>query len=247
MHHRPKAIRAAIGVAVLAAHFGLILLLFYPRSSREPETVTDTAVAIYLVAAVPVHRSAQLLGRTKVSARAASVHAASAHAARREAAAGAVKTRGSRHENRRAAVLARRQPPRTQTARTQTARADEQPERLAGPTDWNSQVEQAAKQEVAREESARQRASALSRPSGVSAAISAALLPPPPKVPEFGWAPPRVKVVNGVGIFVRLNDHCAVLISGMVMPICTFGKIPVHGDLFAHMNDARNPLHPGLP
>ncbi len=242
MHHRPKAIRAAIGVAVLAAHFGLILLLFYPRSSREPETVTDTAVAIYLVAAVPVHRSAQLLGRTKVSARAASVHAASAHAARREAAAGAVKTRGSRQEDRRAAVLARRQPPRMQRAR-----ADEQPERPAGPTGWNSQVEQAAKQEVAREESARQRASALSQPSAVSAAISAALRPPPPKAPEFGWAPPRVKVVNGVGIFVRLNDHCAVLISGMVMPICTLGKIPVRGDLFAHMNDARNPLHPGLP
>ncbi len=244
MRHRRKAMRAAIGLAVLAAHFALILVLSHSRSTREPETAADTAVAVYLVAAVPVpvHQSAQLLGRTKASA-----HATSTHAAGREAAARAVKTRGSRHENRRAAVLARRQPPRTQTARTQTARADEQPERLAGPTDWNSQVEQAAKQEVAREESARQRASALSRPSGVSAAISAALLPPPPKVPEFGWAPPRVKVVNGVGIFVRLNDHCAVLISGMVMPICTFGKIPVHGDLFAHMNDARNPLHPGLP
>lgn len=225
---RSQAEHAAIGLAILAAHVALILLLCLPRRTREPETAAESVVTLYFAA--PLYGSVRRSGRP----------GASPHSSSRAAAPRASRHRG--RKSRRAALLARH--PASQAP---PVRSGEQAKRPAARIDWNAQVEHTVKQELAREEIARERASALTRHSGVSAAISAALRPPPPKAPEFGWSPPRVRVVNGIGIFVQLNDHCAVIISVMLMGGCAFGKIEPRGDLFAHMHDVKDPEDPRLP
>jgi len=60
---------------------------------------------------------------------------------------------------------------------------------------------------------------------------------------DFGWsraATQRVEVMPG-GVMIRLNDRCAIVISGLLLPACVLGKIPVRGDLFEHMDDPPEP------
>jgi hypothetical protein len=44
---------------------------------------------------------------------------------------------------------------------------------------------------------------------------------------SFGWSHSPI----------RLNDRCAIVLSGMVMPVCKLGKIKVRGDLLENMNE----------
>ncbi|HEV2700268.1 MAG TPA: hypothetical protein VGV09_01460, partial [Steroidobacteraceae bacterium] len=44
-----------------------------------------------------------------------------------------------------------------------------------------------------------------------------------------------------LGMLVKLNDRCSVLISVYFMEVkggCKLGELSVHGDLFTHMSDA---------
>jgi hypothetical protein len=64
---------------------------------------------------------------------------------------------------------------------------------------------------------------------------------PPTKAHEksFGWDKNhtrRVEVIAGVGVRIRLNDHCDLVVSLIVMAGCSLGTVPARGDLFDGMN-----------
>ena len=56
---------------------------------------------------------------------------------------------------------------------------------------------------------------------------------------EFGWSHSAIEPieVRPGGTLIWLNERCAIVISGMIFPVCSIGKIPVRGDLFEHMDD----------
>lgn len=223
MSLHPKAARVAIGLLVVAVHVGLVLLLCIPPTVQDRATDAENAVPVYISLSARDSARHQIGGEE-----------AEARPPGRLRAGGA-----SRVRNHRRPLLAPRSaarvPPR------------EQAKPPPAPIDWNAEAAQAAKQELAAEEAAQRRADALTRRDAVSAVISASLRPAPPAAPPFPWAPPRVQVVYGLGVMVRLNDHCVVIISVMVMVGCTIGKIEPRGDLFAHMHDVRDPEDLALP
>ncbi len=232
MRSRSKAVRAAIGLFVLAVHVAVIVALCIPHRSRDQVTAPEGTVSVYVVvsAAEPVRSG----GHGQASAR-SPIHMAIG---------------AERHSHPRAPALTRRsaRPDRSHEAAAHPPAPTAHP---AVPTDWAVQGEQAAKQEVGREEAARQRASGLTHRSGVSAAITSALRPPPPPPPEFGWAQyriHRIEVIKGLGIVIHLSERCSLLIAGlMLLPGCTLNKIEARGDLFAHMHDPTDPDPKALP
>ncbi len=58
--------------------------------------------------------------------------------------------------------------------------------------------------------------------------------------PEFGWSSTaqRIEALPEGGLLIRLSERCVVAITLVAFPACSFGEIPVNGDLFKHMNDA---------
>lgn len=58
--------------------------------------------------------------------------------------------------------------------------------------------------------------------------------------PEFGWSSTvqRVEALPEGGILIRLSERCVIAVTLVAFPACSFGEIPVNGDLFEHMNDA---------
>lgn len=225
MQSRPKAKRAAIGLLVLAAHITLLLLLCVPHRAREQAEAPDNAITVYFVP--PARELARQGGRER----------AEASPSRR------VSASASRLRSRREPVLAAR--PRERSAAPPAAPGStplhEPARERHAPIDWERERDQAAQRELAVEDAARDRASMPTHLDGISSEIVSALRPPPPPPPKFDWAPPRVVVRYGTGIFVRLNDHCTLVITVMVLVGCTLDKIPVRGDLFAHMYDDQTP------
>lgn len=234
MRAQPKAARAAIGLLILAAHLGAVLLLGTAHRARDRATVADNAVPVYITlsprdsAPDSAPDSAQDSRRQDVGRERAEARPSTR-----------LRAGASRMRHHRAPLLASRSAP--------PSRAREPARHPPAPIDWDAQAAQAAQREVAAEDAAQRRTAALTRRDAVSAAISASLLPPPPASPPFPWAPPRVQV-QGLGVVVRLNDHCIVIISVMlVIGGCTIGKIEPRGDLFAHVHDPRDPMDSALP
>ena len=56
---------------------------------------------------------------------------------------------------------------------------------------------------------------------------------------EFGWSHSAIEPieVHPGGTLIWLNERCAIVVSGMIFPVCSIGEIPVRGDLFEHMDD----------
>ena len=60
--------------------------------------------------------------------------------------------------------------------------------------------------------------------------------------PQFGWdrsKTHRVESLPAGGTLIHLNDRCALVLSGLILPICEIGRIPARGDLFEHIGGAR--------
>jgi hypothetical protein len=99
--------------------------------------------------------------------------------------------------------------------------------------DWHEQAQLAATrqaEELARLESPGAGPGAVPSPGS-----------PPRTTPEFRWSRSRthrIEAIEGGGFLVWINDRCAIVITLLAMPVCKVGKIPVHGDLFEHMDDA---------
>jgi len=61
--------------------------------------------------------------------------------------------------------------------------------------------------------------------------------------PEFGWSHARTHRIekdpeSGIAI-LELNDHCVLV--GLIIPMCSVGKIKPRGDLFDGMKDPDRP------
>lgn len=72
-----------------------------------------------------------------------------------------------------------------------------------------------------------------------------------PSAPEFGWDyahTHRLQPLSGGGMLINLNDHCALVIYGlMFVPGCRIGRIPANGRLFDHLHDRRDDGPGALP
>ena len=40
-------------------------------------------------------------------------------------------------------------------------------------------------------------------------------------------------------MLLNINDRCAIVIYGLIFPVCRIGRIPANGHLFDHMRDRR--------
>jgi hypothetical protein len=100
--------------------------------------------------------------------------------------------------------------------------------------DWSRASGLAAQRQVEAMEAARRRDRGFTAHDA-----SRNLAPPLPPRPEFHWnsaQTDRIEPIPG-GTIIHLNDRCVLVISGLIMPACSLGKIEARGDLFEHMHD----------
>lgn len=68
--------------------------------------------------------------------------------------------------------------------------------------------------------------------------------------PQFEWdhaATHRMEPLPGGGTLINLSDRCALVMYGILIPVCKIGRIPVNGALFEHLHDPSNDRSDGLP
>jgi hypothetical protein len=98
--------------------------------------------------------------------------------------------------------------------------------------DWAREAELSASRQLQKDDDAKRRAAPFAHDFSA---------PEPNRpTPQFRWSTAhtqRVQPLEGGGTLIRLNERCALVLSGFLFPVCSVGKIPVHGDLFDHMND----------
>ena len=109
--------------------------------------------------------------------------------------------------------------------------ADETPN--ANPRiDWAHEAELSASRELQNDADAKRRAAPFSHDFSAQA--------PARPTPQLRWSHAqthRIEPLESGGTLIWINDRCAVVLAGMVFPVCKIGKIPVRDDLFEHMND----------
>ncbi len=67
---------------------------------------------------------------------------------------------------------------------------------------------------------------------------------------RFGWdyaATHRIRALPTGGTQVMIDDHCAIVFAPLPFGGCVLGKIEANGDLFKHMDEARNQGPGSLP
>ena len=105
----------------------------------------------------------------------------------------------------------------------------------AASIDWSREAELAASRQVASLDEAHQRASRFTMKSTPQKTSP---------TPEFHWSLAHTKRIEPLpqgGTLLRINERCALVISGGLLPFCSLGKIEARGDLFEHMRDAPEP------
>lgn len=119
-----------------------------------------------------------------------------------------------------------------------------QPRSIRPWIDWEQEAEAAIDDGAERAAEAAHRAGALSR-------WREHVLPgPPAPEPQFRWDHAATHRFTPTlnGLVIALNDRCSLLVSPFaIIPGCAIGHIPVHGDLFAHMDDPRQPGDSSVP
>lgn len=103
------------------------------------------------------------------------------------------------------------------------------------PVDWLRESELAARRQVDALASDRRRNRDL-----VSRGNERVRAKPASPAPEFAWDrahTQRIEPLPTGGTLIHLNDRCVIVLSGLIMPACTLGRIEARGDLFEHMND----------
>ncbi len=126
----------------------------------------------------------------------------------------------------------------TQTPPDSTAITPSEVEAQPPPAiDWAAEAKLAASRQMDSLERSRNRGAGIETP-GIN------LAPRPRPKPEFGWSHSqthRIEPLPEGGTLIWINDRCALVISGGLLPICKLGKIEARGDLFEHMHDAPDP------
>ena len=122
--------------------------------------------------------------------------------------------------------------PRVDLSGPITVAPEAAPEAAPPPIDWQRETQTAAARTAEAVEAERQR-------RGKYAPDPRFARPAPHR--EFGWDQSkthRIEALPEGGTLIHLNDRCALVLSGMILPICKLGKIPARGDLFEHMGDS---------
>jgi hypothetical protein len=98
------------------------------------------------------------------------------------------------------------------------------------PIDWQMELKRSSQAMLDREtEKERQRSMFGGHPE-----VPEALRPPPGGRQEFAWSY-KANRFGGGGVLI--SEHCTLLLG--IIPVCQLGKIPVRGDLFAQMQNAK--------
>ena len=103
--------------------------------------------------------------------------------------------------------------------------------------DWAEEARLAASRQIDSLEQSRNRGAGNAAPR-----ITLETRPKPR--PEFGWSraqPGKVEPLPEGGMLIWINERCALVINGGLLPICKLHKTPARGDLFEHMHDAPDP------
>jgi len=98
--------------------------------------------------------------------------------------------------------------------------------------DWAREAELSASRQLQKDEEAQRLAAPFSHDFSAQRPLHPAR--------QFRWSRAhtnRVQPLEAGGTLIWLNERCALVFAGAVIPVCAIGKIPVHGDLFEHMND----------
>jgi hypothetical protein len=126
----------------------------------------------------------------------------------------------------------------TQTPSDSTAiTASEVEARHPPAIDWAEEAKLAASRQI--DSLARSR----NRGAGIAAPGINLEAPPRPK-PEFGWSHAqthRIEPLPEGGTLIWINERCALVLNGGLLPVCKLGKIEARGDLFEHMHDVPDP------
>jgi hypothetical protein len=125
-------------------------------------------------------------------------------------------------------------PPQVEPGNTITAPPEPSPEDAppSPSVDWNQESRTAAARMAESLETERRRKGKF--------APDPRFARPTPR-PEFGWDRSKTHQIEALpegGTIIHLNDRCALVLSGLLIPVCKLGKIPARGDLFEHMGDA---------
>lgn len=79
-------------------------------------------------------------------------------------------------------------------------------------------------------------------------------LRPPPispaAPPAFGWDyahTHRLVALPEGGMLINLTDRCALVLYGLLFPVCKIGSMPTNGHLFDHLHDGRSAPPSALP
>ncbi len=105
------------------------------------------------------------------------------------------------------------------------------------PTDWAQEAEIVREHRLQEDADAARRDGVLSRWKAGALPSAAA-----PSTPPFRWDSSHIKPLEPTrqGLVVHLNERCVLVISPLsLIGGCKIGDIPVHGDLFDHMDDLR--------
>jgi len=100
------------------------------------------------------------------------------------------------------------------------------------PIDWHQETRSAAARMAESLDAERRRKGRLTPDPRFSR--------PTPR-PQFGWdrsKTHRIEALPDGGTVIHINDRCALVLSGLLLPTCKIGKISARGDLFEHMGDA---------
>lgn len=116
-----------------------------------------------------------------------------------------------------------------------TSRSSEfEPRPPSASIDWSKEAEFAASRQIDSLERSRTRGGGFAPP-----AVN--LKTPLTPKPEFGWShvqTHRIESLPPGGTLLWINERCALVVNGGLLPICNLGKTEARGDLFEHMRDA---------
>lgn len=222
---RRRASRFAIFAAVVAAH--LLALHFFP-DFRPPPEASDREPSL------PVTLFPEMQSRQQRPAESRPRSQSSQRSPRRQIV--AASSRPTRHA-----------PGEHKQKQESAGRAARQgrPRTTRPWIDWEKEADTAVAEQSEEAAQAARRASALSR-------WREHVMPgPAPRPPEFRWDEARTSqrfVPTIGGLLVHLNDRCVIIVSPLALfGGCAIGEIPVYGDLFAHMDDPKEPGDTSVP
>jgi hypothetical protein len=206
--------RVAVLIAVVAVHIGLIAVFVTSSRFRDETRAEEESMVVVFLPPLSVGE------RIMPSARATQTNRKVGNTAAKP---GSIAARPSAIDS--TAIS----PPLNEVEQT----------RPVPSTDWSRDAQLAAAREIDSLEEARRRSRGF---TPLEANRNASK--PRASKPEFGWSHAQIHRIEPIpegGTLVWINDRCALLLSGGVLPICKVGKIEARGDLFEHMNDASEP------